>query len=86
MARRWLSVRMELVGGRGADLWPRPGRILAAARSLSFRQLADAIDSAFARWDLAHMRTFTIAGTGITALDQLGRRSTRNRLDSDRAS
>jgi hypothetical protein len=35
------------------DLWPRPGRIFAAARSHSFRQLAAAIDLAFARWDLA---------------------------------
>ena len=26
MARTWLSIRVELVSGRGEDLWPRPGR------------------------------------------------------------
>jgi hypothetical protein len=61
VARTWLSIRVELVGGRGVDLWPRPGRIFAAARSHSFRQLANAIDLAFARWDLAHMQMFTLA-------------------------
>jgi len=61
MARTWLSVRVELVGGRGVDLWPRPGRIFAAARSHTFAQLAHAIDVAFARWDLAHMHMFTLA-------------------------
>ena len=43
MARTWLSVRVELVEGRGGRLWPRPGRILAAARSHSFAALATAI-------------------------------------------
>lgn len=70
MARTWLSIRVELVGGRGTDLWPRPGRVFAAARSHSFRQLADVVDLAFARWDLAHIHMFTLAdGTEITALD-----------------
>jgi Plasmid pRiA4b ORF-3-like protein len=67
MARTWLSVRVELVGGRGLDLWPRPGRIFAAARSHTFAQLAHVIDVAFARWDLAHMHMFTLAdGTEVT--------------------
>ena len=61
MARTWLSVRVELVSGRGVDLWPRPGRIFAAARSHTFAELAQAIDGAFARWDLAHMHMFTLA-------------------------
>lgn len=56
MSRTWLGVRVELVGGRGDDLWPRPGRIIAAARSHTFRDLATAIDDAFARWDRAHLR------------------------------
>jgi hypothetical protein len=42
VSRTWLSIRVALVSGRGAELWPRPGRILAAARSHSFGQLADA--------------------------------------------
>src|SRR6202034_14598 len=47
MARTWLSIRVDLVEGHGEEYWPRPGRIFAAARSHSFRQLADAIDDAF---------------------------------------
>ncbi|MFI7438036.1 IS1096 element passenger TnpR family protein [Micromonospora haikouensis] len=61
MARTWLSIRVELVSGRGEDYWPRPGRVLAAARSHTFEQLGAAIDLAFARWDLAHLRLFTLA-------------------------
>lgn len=61
MARTWLSVRVELVSGQGQDFWPRPGRILAAARSNTFAQLASAVDAAFARWDLAHLHSFTLA-------------------------
>ena len=62
MARTWLSIRVDLVEGHGEQYWPRPGRIFAAARSHSFRQLADAIDDAFARWDRSHLQEFTLAG------------------------
>ena len=69
VARTWLSIRVELVSGRGELLWPRPGRILAAARSHSFAQLAEAIDLAFGRWDLSHLHMFTLTdGTGISPL------------------
>jgi len=61
VARTWLSIRVELVSGCGADYWPRPGRIFAAARSHRFSQLADAIDTAFARWDRAHLYQFVLA-------------------------
>ena len=60
MARTWITVRVDLVGGRGEDLWPRPGRLLVASRSHTFRQLATAIDDAFARWDRAHLHEFTL--------------------------
>ena len=51
MARTWLSIRVDLVEGGGHDtIWPRPGRIFAAARSHTCAQLAIAIDDAFARW------------------------------------
>ncbi len=46
MARTWLSIRVDLVEGHGEHLWPRPGRIFAAARSHTFAQLARAIDDA----------------------------------------
>ncbi len=61
MARTWLSVRVELVGGRGEHFWPRPGRIFAAAPTHTFAELASAIDDAFARWDRAHLHSFTLA-------------------------
>jgi hypothetical protein len=60
MARTWLTVRVELVGGRGERLWPRPGRVFAAARSHTFDQLAQAIDVGFARWDLGHLHEFRL--------------------------
>ena len=50
MGRTCLSIRIDLVEGHGEHLWPRPGRIFAAARSHTFAQLARAIDDAFARF------------------------------------
>ena len=52
---------VDLVEGRGEHYWPRPGRILAASRTHTFAQLADAIDDAFARWDRAHLHAFTLS-------------------------
>jgi pRiA4b ORF-3-like protein len=67
MSRTWLSIRVELVEGHGEHLWPRPGRIFAAARTHTFAQLASAIDNAFARWDRAHLHEFTLPdGTRLT--------------------
>jgi hypothetical protein len=62
VARTWLSIRVDLVDGGGRTLWPRPGRVFAAARSHSFAQLATAIDDAFARWDRAHLHMFDLGG------------------------
>jgi hypothetical protein len=61
VARTWLSIRVDLLSGRGEDYWPRPGRVFAAARSHRFSQLAVAIDTAFARWDRAHLYQFKFA-------------------------
>ncbi len=67
MARTWLSIQVELVQGHGEALWPRPGRIFAAARSHTFAQLAEAIDDAFARWDRSHLHEFSLGdGTRLT--------------------
>lgn len=67
MARTWLSIRVDLVEGRGERLWPRPGRLFAAARGHTFAALATAIDDAFARWDRAHLHEFHLAdGTRLT--------------------
>src|ERR1700737_3978272 len=57
----WLSIRVELVEGRGERYWPRPGRLFAASKSHSFSQLATAIDDAFARWDRSHIHEFQLS-------------------------
>ena len=70
MARTWLSIRVELVEGGGANCWPRPGRVLAAAKSHTFAELAEAIDDAFARWDRSHLHEFVLAdGTRLSVPD-----------------
>jgi hypothetical protein len=61
LARTWLSIRVDLVEGHGEQYWPRPGRIFAAARGHTFKQLADTIDNAFARWDHSHLQEFTLS-------------------------
>lgn len=67
MARTWYSVTVELLGGRGADLWPCPGRTFAVGPSHTFLDLADAVNIAFARWDHSHLSMFTLAdGTEVT--------------------
>ena len=70
MARTWLSIRPDLVDGGGRTLWPRPGRVFAAARSHSFAQLATAIDDAFARWDRAHLHMFDLGGVAGLLIDR----------------
>lgn len=68
--RTWLSIRVELVEGRGEHYWPRPGRLLAADKNHTFAQLALAIDDAFARWDRSHLHEFQLSdGTRLGAPD-----------------
>ncbi len=68
--RTWLSIRVELIEGRGVRYWPRPGRLFAAAKSHSYAQLATAIDDAFARWDRSHLHEFELTdGTRIGIAD-----------------
>jgi hypothetical protein len=61
VAKTWLSIRVELIEGAGRGFWPRPGRVLAAARTHTFADLAVAIDDAFARWDRSHLHEFRFA-------------------------
>ncbi|MFC9554030.1 hypothetical protein ACFTWF_24660 [Rhodococcus sp. NPDC056960] len=61
MARTWLSVTVELLGGRGEELWPWPGRVFAVGPSHTFMDLANAVNDAFARWDRSHLSMFTLA-------------------------
>lgn len=86
MAATHLAITVELVGGAHVeDLWPRPGRILVAARRTTFRQLADAIDDAFARWDRSHLHMFTLAdGIEISPLQWWGGEEPDGMLDGDK--
>jgi hypothetical protein len=61
MARTWLQIRVELLGGGGIDLKPPPGRDFIVGPAHSFAQLAEAIDDGFARWDRSHLHGFTLA-------------------------
>jgi hypothetical protein len=61
MARTWLSIRVDLIEGRGDRCWPRPGWIFAASRRHAFAELADAIDTAFSRWDRSHLTLFELS-------------------------
>jgi len=58
----WLWVRVDLLGGLGARLRPPPGRIFIVGPSHTFSALAQAINAAFARWDLSHLYEFELAG------------------------
>lgn len=60
MARTWLQIRVELVGGRDIVCDPRPGRVMMVGPGHTFAALAEAIDTAFARWDLAHLHSFEL--------------------------
>ena len=65
MARTWLSVTVELLGGRGEELWPWPGRTFAVGPSHTFRDLAEAVNDAFGRWDRCHRSMFTLANGDV---------------------
>jgi hypothetical protein len=61
LARTWLQIRVELLGGCGIDCDPPPGRVFIVGPSHTFEQLAQAIDQAFARWDFSHLHEFELA-------------------------
>ena len=61
MARTWLRIKVDLLGGGGVRCDPEPGRIFIVGPSHTFEQFADAINAAFARWDLSHLHVFELA-------------------------
>lgn len=61
VARTWLRIRVDVLGGRGIELDPAPGRVMIVGPAHTFEQLAQAIDAAFARWDLSHLHEFELA-------------------------
>ncbi|WP_146179831.1 hypothetical protein [Micromonospora sp. RP3T] len=42
--------------GWGRNWWPRPGGVFAAGPAHTFAQVAEAVDRAFGRSDLEHLR------------------------------
>ncbi|EON33575.1 hypothetical protein GTC6_07169 [Gordonia terrae C-6] len=72
MARTWLSVTVELLGGRGIELWPCPGGVFAVGPAHTFADLATAVDDAFARWDRSHLSLFTLDDGRVVADAALG--------------
>jgi hypothetical protein len=61
VARTWLQIRIDLLGTAGSDLDPPPGRIVIVGPAHTFEQLAEAINQAFARWDISHLHGFELA-------------------------
>ena len=72
MARTWLSVTVELLGGRGEELWPWPGRVIAVGPAHTFMDLANAINDAFARWDRSHLSMFTLDDGRVITDEETG--------------
>lgn len=57
----WYIIRVELTSGRAEEFVPPPGRDFLLSPQHTFRQLAEAINAAFARWDLGHLYVFRLA-------------------------
>jgi Plasmid pRiA4b ORF-3-like protein len=77
---RWLSIKVELLSGGGLVLDQPAGRLMIASPSHTLAELSEAIDIAFARWDLAHLHEFEL-GDGRRALPE-GDEFDPNALDS----
>jgi hypothetical protein len=61
----WMVIRVELLSGVGRDFEPPPGRDFLVSSQHTFRAFADAINSAFARWELSHLHAFRIGDRTI---------------------
>jgi len=61
VARTWLRIKVDLLGGRGSRCEPTPGRVFVVGPGHTFAQFAEAIDAAFARWDLSHLHEFELS-------------------------
>jgi Plasmid pRiA4b ORF-3-like protein len=84
----WYIIRVELTSGRAGHLEPPPGRDLLISSQHTFRQLAEAINSAFARWDLGHLYAFRLsdgAVIGIGLEDPLDKEAARTKVGKRRA-
>jgi len=57
--RNWITIRVELLGGRGIECNPSPGRAMLVGPHHTFRR-PRGLDQSFARWDLSHPVTSTV--------------------------
>lgn len=77
----WMVIRVELLSGVGRDFNPPPGRDFLVSSQHTFRAFADAINSAFARWELGHLHVFRVGdreiGTRVEDLDVKDDRRTK---------
>ena len=70
MARTWLRITVDLLSGHGMTSSRGPSRIFIVGPSHPFGELAQAIDLAFGRSDLAHLHGFKLTdGRRIGILD-----------------
>jgi Plasmid pRiA4b ORF-3-like protein len=72
MSTPWLQIRVELESGAGIECDPRPGRMVVVGPGHTFLQLAETIDDAFARWDLAHLHAFELPDGRVVGLPDSG--------------
>lgn len=73
MDEAWLHIQVELESGAGIECDPPPGRVLLVGPSHTFLQLAETIDAAFARWDVAHLHAFELADGRLVGVPDAGR-------------
>lgn len=68
-----MVLRVILRGQSGEELAEPPGRDLLVSTTHTFVEIADAIDRAFARWDVSHLHEFVLPDGGrIVAADDDG--------------
>lgn len=62
-----MTIRVVLTGHEDVPLVQPPGRVLLVHADHSFADLADAIDTAFARWDPTPLHEFGVEGRRLSA-------------------
>jgi hypothetical protein len=72
MGLPWLQIQVELESGAGIECDPPPGRIVVVGPGHTFLQLAETIDDAFGRWDLAHLHVFELPDGRYVGLRDIG--------------
>ena len=56
-----MRIQVDLLGGGGITCDPTPGRVFIVGPGHTFEQFAEAINTAFARWDRSHLHQFELA-------------------------